>query len=78
MNRLLNRAPCLVLLSLAMLLGAAGSAQEPGKSTLPLQGPIDLPAPNPKGSNPKPENAESALFAAFEQIRSHWNQRSTR
>jgi hypothetical protein len=66
MKRLVNRAPLLVLLSLTMLLSAPGSAQEPGKSPLPLQGPTDMPAPNPQGSNPKAGDAERTLLAAFD------------
>ncbi|MBZ5537680.1 MAG: hypothetical protein LAO31_17120 [Acidobacteriia bacterium] len=65
MKRLLNRAPLIVFL-LTMLFSAAGSAQEPGKIPLPLQGPTDMPAPNPKGSNPKPGDAERTLLAAFD------------
>src|SRR5450432_316007 len=66
MKRLLKRNPFLVLLSLTMLFSAAASAQEPGKSPLPPPGPIDMPAPNPKGSDPKPADAEKALLAAFD------------
>ena len=66
MKRLVNRAPFLVLLSLAMLFSAAGSAQEPGKSPLPLEGSMEMQAPNPKGANPKPADAERALLAAFD------------
>jgi hypothetical protein len=66
MKRLVNRAPFLVLLSLAMLFSAAGSAQEPGKSQMPLEGTIQMQAPNPKGANPKPADAERAVLAAFD------------
>ena len=71
MKRLLNRNPFLTLLSLTMLFSAAGltqeaSVQEPGKSRLPLQSPIDMPAPNPQGIDPKPSDAEKALLAAFD------------
>jgi hypothetical protein len=66
MKKLVNRSPFLVLLSLAMFFSAARAAQEPGKSSLPLQGTMEIPAPNPKGSNPKPKDAESALLAAFD------------
>jgi len=66
MKRLVNRAPFLVLLSLAMFSGAASSAQEPGKSPLPLEGKMEMQAPNPKGANPKPADAERALLAAFD------------
>lgn len=66
MKRLLNRNPFLVLLSLTMLFRAPGSAQQPAKQPLPLQGPTGMPAPNPKGSNPKPADAERAVLAAFD------------
>ena len=49
-----------------MLFSAAGSAQEPGKISLPLQGPIDVPAPNPQGTNPKPVDAEGTILSAFD------------
>jgi hypothetical protein len=67
LNRLVNRGPLAVLLTLTMLFSAAGSAQEPGKSPLPLQGPTDMPAPDPQGSNPKPGDADKTLLAAFDQ-----------
>jgi len=66
MKRLVNRAPFLVLLSVAMLFSAGGSAQEPGKNRLPFEGTIEMQAPNPKGANPKPADAERALLAAFD------------
>jgi len=56
----------LVLLSLAMLFSAAGSAQEPARIPLPAQGPTEMQAPNPKGSNPRPVDGERALLAAFD------------
>jgi hypothetical protein len=66
MKRLVNRALFLVLLPLVTLFGAPGSAQEPGKSSLPLKGTMEIQAPNPRGSNPKPADAERALLAAFD------------
>jgi hypothetical protein len=66
MKRPVKRTPFLVLLSLATLFSAAGSAQGPGKSPLPLHGPTDMPAPNPKGGNPRPGDAERTLLAAFD------------
>jgi hypothetical protein len=66
MEILVKRSPFIVLLSLAMLFGASGSAQEPGKSPVPLQRTMEIPAPNPQGSNPKPADAERYLLAAFE------------
>ncbi|MGA2252413.1 hypothetical protein [Terracidiphilus sp.] len=65
MKKLVTPGTLLVLLSLMVLPGAAGTAQEPGKIALPLQGPIDMPAPHPKGTDPKPQNAEETLLAAF-------------
>jgi hypothetical protein len=55
----------LLLLSLAMFFSAASAAQEPGKSPLPFGGGMEMPVPNPKGSDPKPMDAERALLAAF-------------
>jgi hypothetical protein len=66
MKILVKRSPFIVLLSLAMLFGASGSAQEPGKSPVPLQRTMEIPAPNPQGSNPKPADAERSLLAAFD------------
>ncbi|MGC1781347.1 MAG: hypothetical protein WA708_02395 [Acidobacteriaceae bacterium] len=66
MKRLLNRAPFLVLLCLTMLFSAAGSAQEAVQSSLPRQGPADIQAPNPKGGDPKPLDAERGILAAFD------------
>jgi hypothetical protein len=67
---LMKRSACqafsLLLLSLTMLFSVAGSAQEPVKSMLPLQGTPDIPAPNPKGADPKPADAEKTLLAAFD------------
>ncbi|MGC2163910.1 MAG: hypothetical protein WA634_18555 [Silvibacterium sp.] len=66
MRRLVNRVPFLALMSLAMLFGAAASAQELAQGPLPVQGTTDMQPPNPKGGNPKPEDAERALLAAFD------------
>ncbi len=66
MKELVNRAPLFVLLSLTMLFSLAGLGQEPAKSMVTLQGPMDMPAPNPKGVNPKPGDAERTLLAAFD------------
>jgi hypothetical protein len=54
-----------VFLSLAIF-SAAGSAQEPAQIPLPGQGTTDMQAPNPKGANPKPGDAERTLLAAFD------------
>ena len=66
MKRLVHPGPSLALLFLTMLFTAAGTAQEPAKTMLPLQAAPDMPAPNPKGTDPKPEPAEAALLAAFD------------
>jgi len=66
MTSLLSRISFLVLLSLAMLFDAAGSAQKPAQIPAPVQGRMEIQAPNPQGSNPKPEDAERALLAAFD------------
>jgi hypothetical protein len=66
MKKLVNRTPLFVLLSLAMLFGSVGLAQQPAKVPLPLPDAPDIAAPNPKGSNPKPVNADTAILAAFD------------
>jgi hypothetical protein len=66
MTSLLSRISFLVLLSLAMIFNAAGSAQEPAQIRVPVQGTMEIQAPNPQGSNPKPADAETALLAAFD------------
>jgi hypothetical protein len=66
MKTLLLRGTFLTLLSLTVLFSVAGSAQEPGKAMLPLRGPIEIQAPNPKGADPKPGDAERTLLAAFD------------
>jgi len=65
MRRTPKSAHLLVFLCLAALLSALGSAQEPAHIPLPLPGEIDVPAPNPKGSDPRPEDAEGAVLAAW-------------
>jgi hypothetical protein len=69
MKRPVNSIPLpglLLPLFLATLFSAPVSAQEPGKSPLPLGGTMEITAPNPKGSDPKPADAERALLAAFD------------
>lgn len=60
MKTWLNGTLFLVFLSLRMFSGAAVSAQEPGKSPLPLKGTMEIQASNPRGSNPKPADAGRA------------------
>jgi len=66
MKRRGTASALLVLLSLTMLFGVTGRAQEPATSMLPIQGPIEVRAPNPKGVDPKPGDAERTLLAAFD------------
>jgi hypothetical protein len=49
-----------------MLFGATASAQEPAQIPLPPSGTTEIQAPNPKGSNPKPEDAERTILAAYD------------
>jgi hypothetical protein len=65
MKMLLKASLLLVFLFLRMLSGAAIRAQEPAKRSLPPQGTMEIQAPQPKGSNPKPADAETAVIAAF-------------
>lgn len=66
MEKLAPSGTFLVLLSLTILFTAAGLAQERVKSPLPLQGPTNMPAPNPQGANPEPGDGERTLLAAFD------------
>ena len=66
MKKLVNGIPFLVFLTVTMFFSAEVAAQVPGKSSLPVQDTTDVPAPNPKGSNPKPVEAERAVLAAFD------------
>jgi hypothetical protein len=57
------KAPWLfAALFLTMIFCAAASAQMPAKKHLPGQLAGDVLAPNPKGTNPKPEDATTAIF----------------
>jgi hypothetical protein len=55
-----------LFLSLKMLSGATALAQEPARSSVPIQGAPEIQAPHPKGSDPKPKEAETAVLAAFD------------
>src|SRR5712692_42470 len=67
MKRLMNVTPFLVLLFVVLVFGAAMSAQAPGQSPAPAPRMVPgVPRPNPTGSNPKAEDATSAILAAFE------------
>jgi hypothetical protein len=62
----LNGTLFLVFLSLRMLSPAEVLAQQPARRSIPVLGAPDVPAPHPKGSDPKPADAESAILAAFD------------
>lgn len=67
MKKLMNRTtPFLLVLCLAMLLGTAARAQQPDRRKIQTLGAPDVPAPNPKGSDPKSVDAERGLLAAFD------------
>jgi hypothetical protein len=66
MKRPMGSARFLVFLFLTMLFSAVGVAQEPARTSLPHPDTMEIPPPNPRGSNPKPGNAESGLLAAFD------------
>jgi hypothetical protein len=54
-------------LSLTMIFCVAAGAQVPAKKHLPGQLADDVPAPNPKGTNPKPEDATTAILRAYDE-----------
>jgi len=61
------KAPWLfAALFLTMTFCVAAGAQVPAKKHLPGQLASDVPSPNPKGTNPKPEDATAAILGAFE------------
>jgi hypothetical protein len=67
MKRLKKIIPFYVFLSVALVFGAEVSAPARGQSQAAAPGKVsDIPRPNPKGSNPKPEDATAAILAAFE------------
>jgi len=65
-KKLADRGRFSALLSLTMLFGMAGLSQKPAKSPLPFQGTGDMSAPNPKGADPKPADAERTLLTEFD------------
>ena len=65
MNLRLNGTLFFVFLSLKMLSAAAVPAQQPARRSIPILGAPDVPAPHPKGTDPKPADAESTILAAF-------------
>jgi len=62
----LNGTLLVLFLSLTMFSGTAVPAQERGRSSLPMQGAPEVQAPHPKGRDPKPREAETAVLAAFD------------
>jgi hypothetical protein len=66
MKTLMNETPLLKLLLLILVFGAAVYAQSPNQNVLAIQGMPSAQSPNPKRSNPKPEDATRAILAAFD------------
>jgi hypothetical protein len=54
------------LLFVTMIFSAAAAAQGPGQSPLPAQVTTDVRPLNPRGSDPKPEDATKSILAAFD------------
>ena len=67
MKKFVNGTRFFVVLFVTMLFSVAVLAQGPGQNPLPAQVITDEQPPNPKGSNPKPEDATKAILAAFDQ-----------
>ena len=66
MKRLVKSAPLPVLLSMTMLFSAAGAAQEPDRSPLPLPGTMEIPAPNPAGEGPMADQTKPEKIFDFD------------
>jgi len=66
MKKLVKGTFFLVFLFVTMAFGAVVLAQGPAQNPLPVRGTTDVQVPNLKGSNPKPEDAEKAILAAFD------------
>src|SRR5271167_611137 len=66
MKQLVNGIICFVFLFVTMPFNGVVLAQEPAQRLLPVRGTIDVQGPNTKGRNPKPEDAEKAVLAAFD------------
>jgi hypothetical protein len=62
----LNGTLFLVLLPLKMLSAAPALAQQPARRSIPILGAPEVPALHPKGSDPKPVDAEGTILAAFD------------
>jgi hypothetical protein len=54
------------VLLVTMVCGATASGQVPSQHHLPGQRAGDVPRPNPKGTDPKPEDATTAILTAFD------------
>lgn len=63
---MIRRTSFVALLWLVALFAAAGQAQVLPQIPLPPQGKVDIQPLNPKGSDPKPQDAERALLSAFD------------
>jgi hypothetical protein len=67
MKKLTKITPLRALLFVALVFGVDIFALARGQSPAAAPGMVsDIPRPNPKGSNPKPEDATVAILAAFE------------
>jgi hypothetical protein len=67
MKKLMKITPFRALLFVALVFDAGSSTLAGGQSQAAAPGVVsDIPRPNPTGSNPKPEDATSAILAAFE------------
>jgi len=67
MKKLMKITPFRAFLFVALVFGVGISTLARGQSPAAAPGMVsDIPRPNPTGSNPKPENATSAILAAFE------------
>ena len=69
MKQLVNGIICFVFLFVTMPFNAVAFAQEPAQRLLPVRDTTDVQVPNPKGRNPKPEDAEKAVLAAFDKYK---------
>jgi hypothetical protein len=66
MKNLLKQSLFLAFLFVTIPFNTVVLAQGPAQSTLPARGTIDMQVPNLKGSDPKPQDAEKAVLAAFD------------
>jgi hypothetical protein len=66
MKELMTGTRFLVILSVMMLISTAVPAQQPERRKIQILGAPDAAAPHPKGSDPKPGDAERTILAAFD------------